>query len=169
MGCSYITNNNEKCDARYELKYLLFRDPISRESKETELCPPHFIESVQEPLIKPIKDLSRKRDNLIAKHNRERAIAKRNEVVLLPSRSVEIQDIREQIRKRLAFKCSNILCGTSISNLIPVYSMLVISNLGKISYKFYFCSKTCWDKMRIRTGAIKPLLSKSVPLTEYLK
>jgi len=167
MGCSYLTVNNEKCDARYELKYLLFRDPVTRESKEIALCPAHFVETVQEPLITPIRNLSRKRDNLISKHNRERAIAKRNEVVLLPSRSIEIQDIREQIRKRLAFKCSNILCGTSISNLNPVYSMLVISNSGKVSYKFYFCTKTCWDKMRIRTGAIKPIMTKSVPLTEY--
>jgi len=132
MGCHYVDVNNNRCDHKYELRYLLFRDPISRETNEISICPRHFTELVDEPLIRPVKKLSMKRDNLIAKQNRERAIAKRNDVILLPTYRVQIDDIREQIRRQLAYKCSNILCGTSISTLNPVYSMMIV----KINYNF---------------------------------
>jgi len=167
MGCHYVDENNNRCDHKYELRYLLFRDPISRETSEVSICPRHFTEFVDEPLIRPVKKLSQKRDNLIAKQNRERAIAKRNDVILLPTYRVKIDDIREQIRRQLSYKCSNILCGTSISTLNPVYSMMVISSLGKISYKFYFCTKSCFDKMRIRTGAMKPVTRKEIPIQKF--
>jgi len=44
---------------------------------------------------------------------------------------------------------------------------MVISNLGKISYKFYFCSKVCFDKMKIRTGALIPKIRKEIPIQEF--
>jgi len=167
MGCKFLLDNNERCDAKYELKYLLFRDPSSRESKEIEICPRHFVETIDESLINPLKRLFYKRDNLYAKEKREKAIAKRNDVIILPTRRIEIDDIKEQIRKQLGFKCANVICGTSISTLNPVFSMMVISHLGKISYKFYFCSKSCFDKMRIRTGALVPVRRKEIPIQEF--
>ncbi len=169
MGCHHIDEFNNRCDYKYELKYLLFRDPISKQSNEISICLRHFGETVEEPLILPIKKLSYKRDNLIAQEKRERAIAKRNDMVLIPTKRIQIDAVREEIRKKLSLKCSNILCGTSISKLNPVYSMIVISTLGKISYKFYFCSRDCWDKMRIRTGALKPVTRKEIPIQEYFK
>lgn len=169
MSCNHIDEDNNRCGYHYELKYLLFRDPVSKQSNEIAICPRHFGENVEEPLILPIKKLSYKRDNLIAQEKRERAIAKRNDMVLIPTKRIQIDAVREEIRKKLSLTCSNILCGTSISKLNPVYSMIVISNLGKISYKFYFCSRNCWDKMRIRTGALKPVTRKEIPIQEYFK
>jgi len=167
MGCHYIDEYNNRCDYKYELKNLLFRDPITKESKEISICPRHFGETIEEPLVLPLQKLFHKRDNMYAKEKRERAIAKQNDVVLIPTRRIEIDDIKEQIRKKMSLKCSNVICGTSISNLNPVYSMLVISTLGKVSYKFYFCTKDCWDKMRIRTGALLPKIRREIPLQEY--
>lgn len=167
MDCNFIDENNDRCNAKYELKYLSFRDPINRITTEISICPKHFGETIEEPLIRPLKILFRKRDNLYAREKREKAIAKRNDIIILPTRRIEIDDIKDQIRKRLGYKCSNVICGTSISNLNPVYSMLVISLLGKVSYKFYFCTKQCWDKMRIRTGAMIPKHRKEIPIQEF--
>ncbi len=169
MGCHHIDDYNNRCDSKYELKHLLFRDPISKQSNETAICPRHFGETVEEPLILPLKKLFYKRDNLFAQEKRERAIAKRNDMVLVPTKRIQIDAVREDIRKKQSLICSNILCGTSISNLNPVYSMMVISTLGRISYKFYFCTRSCWDKMRIRTGALKPVTRKEIPIQEYFK
>ncbi len=48
--------------------------------------------------------------------------------------------------------------------------MIIISNLGKVSFKFYFCTKDCWDKMRIRTGAIVPPKErKEIPLKVFME
>lgn len=167
MGCNFMLDHNERCDAKYELKYLLFRDPNSRDSKEISICPRHFGETIDESLILPLKRLFYKRDNLYAKDKREKAIARRNDVILLPTRRTEIDDIKEQIRKQLGFKCANVICGTSISTLNPVHSMMVISHLGRVSYKFYFCSKVCFDKMKIRTGALLPKIRKEIPIQEF--
>ncbi len=170
MGCNYINLEGHKCGYNYELRNLLFRNPITKESKEIEICPRHFKETVEEPLIAPLKLLFRKRDNLFAKQKREIAIAKRNDMVLLPTRRIEIDKIKDEIRKTMSYKCSNIICGTSISKLNPVYSMIIISNLGKVSHKFYFCTKECWDKMRIRTGAIVPPKErKEIPLKVFME
>lgn len=167
MGCHYIDDYNNKCDYKYELKNLLFRDPITKESNEITICTTHFGEHVEEPLILPLKKLFIKRDNLFAQERRERAIAKQNDMPLVPNKRIKIDAVKEDIRKKLSFTCSNILCGTSISNQNPVFSMLVITELGKISYKFYFCTRGCWDKMRIRTGALKPITRKEIPLQEF--
>ncbi len=169
-GCNYVNLEGHKCEYNYELRNLLFRNPITKESKEIEICPRHFKETVDEPLIMPLKELFRKRDNLFAKQNRERSIAKREGIVLLPNRAIELDKIKDKIRKYMSFRCSNILCGTSISNLNPVYSMIIISNLGKVSHKFYFCTRQCWDKMRIRTGAIiPPKETKNIPLKVFME
>lgn len=168
MACSYLNINNERCGHKFELKCLLFRDPNSREHQEIEICTRHFGETVEEPLILPVKKLRMKLDNLIARNNRESAIAKKNEVPFnWTERKGEVDRVRKQIQRQLSFKCSNVICGTSLSTLNPLYSMMVISGLGKVSYKFYFCTKACWDKMRMRTGVIKPVIHKSIPLTEY--
>lgn len=170
MGCNYINLEGHKCGYNYEQRNLLFRNPITKESKEIEICPRHFTETVEEPLIAPLKLLFRKRDNLFAKQSRERTIAKREGIVLLPNRAIELDKIKDDIRKYMSYKCSNIICGTSISKLNPVYSMIIISNLGKVSHKFYFCSKDCWDKMRIRTGAIVPPKErKEIPLKVFME
>ncbi len=170
MGCNYINLEGNKCKYNYELRNLLFRNPITKESKEIEICPRHFKETVDEPLIAPLKLLFRKRDNLFAKQNRERSIAKREGIVLLPNRAIELDKIKDDIRKYMSYKCSNIICGTSISKLNPVYSMIIISNLGKVSHKFYFCTKECWDKMRIRTGAIVPPKERTeIPLKVFME
>ncbi len=148
----------------------MFRNPITKESKEIEICARHFTETVEEPLIAPLKVLFRKRDNLYAKQKREIAIAKRNDMVLLPTRRIELDKIKDDIRKYMSYKCSNIICGTSISKLNPVYTMIIISNLGKVSHKFYFCTKECWNKMRIRTGAIMPPKQrKEIPLKVFME
>jgi len=90
-------------------------------------------------------------------------------VIISKKKRAELQSIQEKITRLLSFKCSNILCGTSLSSLNPVYSMMIISGLGKISYKFYFCSRTCWDKMQIRTGAIVPPKErKEIPLKVFM-
>lgn len=167
MGCNYINEYNNRCDFNYELKYLLFRDPISKQSNEISICPRHFVETVEEPLVLPLTKLYRKRDNLFAQDKREKAIAKRNDMALIPTKRIQIDAIREEIRKKLSLKCSNILCGTSISTLNPVYSMMIISSLGRVSYKFYFCTRNCWDKMRIRTGALKPVIRKEIPIQKF--
>lgn len=167
MGCHYINDYNSRCDYKYELRYLLFRDPISKQSNEISICPRHFGETVEEPLILPLKKLYRKRDNLFAQDKRERAIAKRNDMALIPTKRIQIDAIREEIRKKQSLICSNVICGTSISKLNPVFSMMIISTLGKISYKFYFCTRDCWDKMRIRTGALKPVIRKEIPIQKF--
>ena len=167
MSCNHIDDYDNRCSYKYELKHLLFRDPISKQSNEISICPKHFGETVEEPLILPLTKLYHKRDNLYAQDKREKAIAKRNDMALVPTKRIQIDAVREEIRKKLSFKCSNILCGTSISNLNPVFSMMIISSLGKISYKFYFCSRGCWDKMRIRSGALKPVTRKEIPLQEF--
>lgn len=167
MGCHHIDDYNNRCDFNYELKYLLFRDPISKKSNEIEICPRHFGETVEQPLILPLKKLFYKRDNLFAQDKREKAIAKRNDMTLVPTKRIQIDAVREEIRKKQSLICSNIICGTSISNLNPVFSMMVISGLGKVSYKFYFCSRSCWDKMRIRTGALKPFTRKEIPIQKF--
>jgi hypothetical protein len=170
MGCSFLDINNHKCDVKHDLKYLLFRDPNTRQHQEIELCTHHFGETVQEPLILPVEKLRRKLDNLMARNNRERQIAKKNEVPFnYKERQGQVDHVRKAIQRQLSFKCSNVICGTSLSTLNPLYSMMVISGLGKVSYKFYFCTKACWDKMRIRTGVLKPIINKSVPLTEFFK
>lgn len=167
MSCNHIDEYNNRCGYQYELKYLLFRDPVSKQSNEIAICSRHFGENVEEPLILPIKKLYYKRDNLFAQEKREKAIAKRNDIALVPTKRIQIDAVREEIRKKLSLTCSNVLCGTSISKLNPVFSMIVISNLGKISYKFYFCSRNCWDKMRIRTGALKPVTRKEIPIQKF--
>lgn len=169
MSCHHVDENDNRCSIHYELKYLLFRDPIAKQSSEIAICPRHFGDNVEEPLILPIKKLYYKRDNLFAQDKREKAIAKRNDMALIPTKRIQIDAVREEIRKKLSLTCSNILCGTSISTLNPVYSMIVISALGKISYKFYFCSRGCWDKMRIRTGALKPVTRKEIPMQKFFQ
>jgi len=149
----------------------LFRNPITKESKEIEICPRHFKETVEDPLIAPIKILSHKRANLISRNNKERALAKKYDKRFpYEEKRAELESLQEKIKRLLSFKCSNILCGTSLSTLNPVYSMMIISGLGKISYKFYFCSKQCWDKMRIRTGAIVPPKERTeIPLKVFME
>ncbi len=170
MGCNYINLEGHKCGYNYELRNLLFRNPITKESKEIEICPRHFKETVEEPLIAPLKLLFRKSDNLFAKQKREIEISKTNDMFLLPTRRIELDKIKDEIRKTMSYKCSNIICGTSISKLNPVYSMIIISNLGKVSHKFYFCTKNCWDKMRIRTGAILPPKQRTeIPLKLFME
>jgi len=167
MSCNHIDDYDNRCGYKYELKYLLFRDPVSKQSNEIAICARHFGETVAEPLILPLQKLYQKRDNLFAQEKREKAIAKRNDMPLVPNKRIQIDAVREDIRKKQSLICCNILCGTSISSLNPVFSMMVISNLGKISFKFYFCTRECWDKMRIRTGALKPVTRKEIPIQEY--
>ena len=80
MGCHHIDEYNNRCDFRYELKYLWFRDPISKQSNEISICPRHFGETIEEPLVLPLQKLFHKRDNLFAKQKREIAIAKREAI-----------------------------------------------------------------------------------------
>lgn len=168
MGCNVILDNNQKCDAKYELKYIMFRDPINRTSKEIELCPSHFGDLIQLPLLQPIKLLQFKRANLVARNARESKIAKRNDVPFnWVERQNEVSTVTELIKRHYSFKCANVLCGTMISTLNPVYCMIVFSGLGKIINKFYFCTTSCYDKMRIRTGALIPVVRKEVPMQEF--
>lgn len=168
MGCNFILDNNDRCDAKYELKYIMFRDPINHVTKEIELCPRHFGDLIQVPLLQPIKVLQFKRDNLVARNARESKIAKQNDVPFnWAERKGEVSTVTELIKQHYSYKCANVLCGRMISTLNPVYCMIVFSGFGKIINKFYFCSKDCNDKMKIRTGALIPVIRKEIPMQEF--
>lgn len=169
MGCNFIDINEQRCNFNYELKYLLFRNPTTRVSQEIEICPRHFGTEVEEPLILPIRLLRIKKDNLFATISRERQIAKQYDSYYdYTQRKHQLDTIKERIRILISLKCSNILCGAVLPIMSPLYSMMVITHSGKVSYKFYFCSKDCWDKMRIRTGALLPEKArKGIPLSHY--
>jgi len=167
--CDYLeVDNNERCGQQYHVKYLLFRNPDTRETEEVSLCPSHFSECVEEPLIIPIKKLRFKLNNLIARNNRERSIAQTNEVPFnYDERRGQVEKLQKQIQHEIAYKCSNVICGKPLSSQNPVFAMLVISSLGKVSFKFYLCSIQCYTKMRHRVGLIRDNLLKVTPLTEF--
>jgi len=168
MGCQYIDPDSGRCNFKYELKFLLFRNPITRVSQEIEICPRHFGSEIEEPLIFPVRKLRMVKDNLYSRMNREREIAKQYDSHYdYDKRKAEIDTIQEKIKRMISFKCANVLCGIALSTFSPAYSMFVISRLGKVSYKFYFCGLDCWNKMRIRTGALVPEHRKELLLTHF--
>lgn len=166
--CDYLYENNVRCGVQYDIVYVLFRDPLSRQKEEVALCPRHFGENIEEPLIIPIKKLRFKLGNLIARNNRERTIAKSNDVPFnYDERKGEVEQLQKKIQHEIAYKCSNVICGKALQLGDPVWAMLVISHLGKVSFKFYLCSVECYNKMRHRVGLIKQDLIKVTPLTEF--
>ena len=166
--CDYLFNNNVRCGKDYLTVFVLFRDPITRQSEEVALCPRHFGEEIEEPLIIPIKKLRYKLSNLIARNNRERTIARSNEVPFnYDERKGEVEQLQKKIQHEIAYKCSNVICGKALISSDPVWSMLVVSSLGKVSFKFYLCSVECYNKMRHRVGLIKQDLIKVRTLTEF--
>ena len=148
-----------------QLKELLHWYFFSNNWYQSSCSDSHLI---QLPLLQPIKLLQFKRDNLVARNARESKIAKRNDVPFnWVERQGEVSSVTELIKKHYSFKCANVLCGRMISTLNPVYCMIVFSFLGKIINKFYFCSKECNDKMKIRTGALIPVIRKEIPMQEF--
>ncbi len=166
--CDYLFDNNERCGKDFQVVYVLFRDPMSRKTEEVALCPRHFGENIEEPLMIPIKQLRYKLSNLIARNNRERSIAKANEVPFnYDERKGEVDQLKKKIQHEIAYKCSNVICGKALVSSDPVWAMLIVSHLGKVSFKFYLCSEECYNKMRHRVGLIKVDLVKVQPLTEF--
>ena len=166
--CDYLYDNNERCGEKFQVKYVLFRDPESRKTEEVALCPRHFGENIEEPLIVPIQRLRFKMGNLIARNNRERKLAKGNDVPFnYDERRGEVDKLKKNIQHEIAYKCSNVICGTALQSNKPVWAMLVVNPNGKVSFKFYLCSIECYNKMRHRVGLIKQDLIKVTPLTEF--
>lgn len=166
--CDYLYENNSRCGEKFHVKYVLFRDPESRKTEEVALCPRHFDENVEEPLINPIKKLRFKLSNMIARNNRERKLAKGNDVPFnYDERRGEVDKLQKTIQHEIAYKCANVICGNALQSNNPVWAMLVVNPNGKVSFKFYLCSVECYNKMRHRTGLIKQDLIKVTPLTEF--
>ena len=166
--CDFLYENNERCGQKYQILYVLFRDPESRTTEEVALCPTHFGENIEEPLIIPIKKLRFKLGNLIARNNRERQIARSNEVPFnYDERKGEVDQLQKKIQHEIAYKCSNVICGKALQSGDPVWAMLIVTGLGKVSFKFYLCSIECYNKMRHRVGLIKQDLVKVRTLTEF--
>ena len=166
--CDFLFENNERCGKDFQVVYVLFRDPMTRKTEEVALCPRHFGDEIEEPLIIPIKKLRYKLSNLIARNNRESKIAKSSETPFnYDERRGEVEQLQKKIQHEIAYKCSNVICGKALQSNDPVWAMLLVNRNGKVSFKFYLCSSECYNKMRHRVGLIKVDLIKVQTLTEF--
>ncbi len=164
--CDYLDMHNERCGKKFEVRFILFRDPEKRETEEVALCPAHFGEVIEEPLLVPLRHLNFKLSNMIGKNNRERLIAKSNDVPFnYDERKQQVDHLRKEIIHEHSYKCCNVLCGNPLQSNSKVFAMLIFGHSGKQQNKFYLCSAECYQKMRHRTGLIKV----DVVLTHTLK
>lgn len=166
--CDYLSLDNERCGKKFEVMFLHFRDPETRETEEVALCPAHFGEVIEEPLLVPLKKLQFKMTNLIARNNRERQIAKSNDTPFnYNERKDQVDQLRKQIIHEHSYKCCNVLCGAPLKQGSKVFAMLIFNQNGKQLHKFYLCSSECYTKMRHRVGLIKVDLVKVHTLQEF--
>lgn len=167
--CDYLLDNNERCGAKHEMKLVLFRDPNTRETQEVSLCPTHFGETLEEPLLLPIRKLQFKLSNMLAKNNRERQMFKSSDTPYdYDFRKQQVDHLRKEIIHEHSYKCCNVLCGNPLQSGSKVFAMLIFNEHGKQVNKFYLCGEDCCRKMRHRVGLIKVDLIKHKTLTEFV-
>lgn len=166
--CDYLEMNNERCGKKHEVRFVMFRDPDTRETQEVALCPAHFGEVIEEPLLAPIRKLNFQLSNMIGKNNRERQIAKENDTPFdYDIRKQKVDKLRKQIIHEHSYKCCNVLCGQPLQSNSKVFSMIIFGIQGKQQNKFYLCSADCCKKMRHRVGLIKVDIVQVHSLQEY--
>ena len=166
--CDFLLDNNERCGAKHEMKLVMFRDPYTRETQEVALCPKHFGEVLEEPLLFPIRKLNMKLSSMIAKNNRERQMFRSSDTPFdYEFRKQQVDHLRKQIIHEHSYKCCNVLCGNPLQSTGKVFSMLIFNENGKQLHKFYLCSAECCMKMRHRVGLIKIDLIQVQTLQEF--
>ena len=166
--CDYLEINNERCGKKFESRYILFRDPDKRVTEEVALCPSHFGEVIEEPLLQPLRQLNFKLSNMIAKNNRERQMFKSSDTPFdYDIRKQQVDHLRKEIIHEHSYKCCNVLCGNPLQSNQKVFAMIIFGSSGKQQNKFYLCSSECYQKMRHRVGLIKVEVAQMHKLQEF--
>ncbi len=165
-GISY--RNEDRCASTYTLFTIIFFDPEESDtSKIIYICQRHY-NFVFEELKRDYDQLSLKAKIKQSQLEKKIEWSRRNDVYVdIKSERGMIDQIYRRIKVIKRTTCRNSLCVADLNNVrARLYSCIVFGFKGTVKDTLYFCSRNCWNKIRVRCGIVSTPLERQRTLDQ---